>query len=76
VARSKHRARVIDQDIDLRLGRRNFGGDTLHLGDPRQIGIVNRVPRTELFQHRPGASLVASYQNQPSAHAGEPLGGD
>jgi hypothetical protein len=42
-AAAEHGSRVIDQDVDARLLAGDFGGHALHLGDLRQIGVMDRV---------------------------------
>jgi hypothetical protein len=37
--------RVIDQDVDARFLAGDFGGHALHLGNARQIGVMDRVAK-------------------------------
>ena len=70
--------RIVDEDVDARLCRGDLGRHPLHLDEPREISIVDAVQdaRSTLAQpcqHRLTTDLVACYQHQARAHAGQPL---
>ncbi len=46
LALPEHRARVVDQHVDARLGRADFGGQAVEIAQARNIAVVNRVRLT------------------------------
>jgi len=75
-AGAEHRARVVDQHVDARLGRRDLRGHPTRLGHEREIGEVRAVrhPRPTLPQapeRDVGPSPVARDQHDARAHPRE-----
>jgi hypothetical protein len=74
-------AGIVDQHIDARLGPGNFPRDTLHLGEAREIGLVEAMAGIgrdgiEPRQRHPGAARIAGDEQQPRALLGQTPGGD
>ena len=40
----EHRSGIVEQDVDARLRRGDVCRGPLHLGKPKQVGIVDTVP--------------------------------
>jgi hypothetical protein len=60
----EHAARIVDEDIDPRLGRADLGPEPLHIGDQRQVAVMNAVRRLRADLAQPGQRLL-----RPSAVA-------
>ncbi len=78
---AEHGPRVVDQDVDARLGRRDLRRHAPGVADQGEIGVVRavgdaRAARPQALERGLAARAIARHQHQARAPAGELLGRD